>query len=425
MAKANNEALSMTTISTSEQTLDYDVVIVGAGMSGSLLALSLLTKKPSLKVLLLDENPKRINTDRASNPSFDARCIALNAGSVDVLHELGLWKDIQSKAQSIQQIQVSDRGYLGAPELTPQSSSEINDEAFGYVVELQHVGQVLARALSDFQSLTTLYNVKLERIEQQISSITCQLSNTQKITAKLCVGSDGGNSQVRKLANIQSSRSDYHRTAIICNIRSNQPHQSIAYERFTESGPIALLPLTDNRFSVVYCVENEDLDSIKNLSDSAFLSHLQSEFGFRAGVFEETGKRDVYPLMLLTSNHPISHRVVCIGNAAHSLHPVAGQGFNLGLRDLYVLAEVISQTDIDKVGSFPMLNHYWQCRKADHNKTILMTDSLVRIFSNQYHLFSIPRTFGLQAMSLFPSLSQPIIEQAKGQFDLFNRENLS
>ena len=320
---------------------------------------------------------------------------------------------------------MSDRGYFGAPELTAQSSSEKNEEAFGYVVELQHVGGVLARALSTFESLTTLYNVKLEHIEQQLSSVICKLSNTQTITAKLCVGADGGNSQVRKLTHIQSSRSDYHRSAIICNLRSSQPHQSIAYERFTKSGPIALLPLTANRFSVVYCVENKDLDAIKHLSDSAFLSHLQSEFGFRAGIFEETGKRDVYPLSLLTSNHPISHRVVCIGNAAHSLHPVAGQGFNLGLRDLYVLAEVITQTEVDKIGSFTMLNHYWQCRKSDHNKTILMTDSLVRIFSNQYHLFSIPRTFGLQAMSLFPFLSQPIIEQSKGQFDLFNRENLS
>ena len=142
-------------------------------------------------------------------------------------------------------------------------------------------------------------------------------------------------------------------------------------------------------------------------------------------MFEETGKRHVYPLTLLTSNHPIAHRVVCIGNAAHSLHPVAGQGFNLGLRDLYVLAKVITQTENENIGTFTMLNEYWNHRKDDHNNTILMTDSLVRVFSNQYHLLSIPRAMGLQAMSLFPSLSQPIIEQAKGQFDLFNRGTLS
>ena len=293
------------------------------------------------------------------------------------------------------------------------------------MVELQHVGEVLARALSAFESLTTLYNVKLENIQQQASSVICHLSNTQNITAKLCVGADGGNSQVRNLANIQSRRSDYHRSAIICNLSISKPHQSIAYERFTKNGPIALLPLTDNRFSLVYCVENKDLDVIQNLSDCDFLAHLQAQFGFRAGIFEQTGTRDVYPLSLLTSPHPISHRVVCIGNAAHSLHPVAGQGFNLGLRDLSVLAEVITQSDVENIGSFAMLNNYWQCRKVDHNKTILMTDSLVRIFSNQYHLLSIPRTLGLQAMSLFPCLSQPIIEQAKGQFNLFNREKLS
>ena len=409
----------MSTLSTEK--LNYDVVIVGAGMAGSLLALSLLTKNAYLKVLLLDENPKRIKSESISNPSFDARCIALNAGSIDILDELSLWKEIAKNAQPILQIQVSDRGYFGAPELTP----EAKDNAFGYVVELQHVGEVLARALSAFDSLTTLYNVKLENIQQQLSSVICKLSNEQTITAKLCVGADGGNSQVRRLTNIQSCRSDYYRSAIICNLSSSQPHQSIAYERFTTSGPIALLPLTSNRFSLVYCVEDKNLDAITKLSDSDFLAHLQSEFGFRAGLFEEAGRRDAYPLSLLTSNHPISHRVVCIGNAAHSLHPVAGQGFNLGLRDLYVLADIITQSEVENIGAFTMLNDYWQCRKADHNKTILMTDSLVRVFSNQYHLLSFPRTLGLQAMSLFPSLSQPIIEQAKGQFNLFNREKLS
>ena len=270
-----------------------------------------------------------------------------------------------------------------------------------------------------------MYNVKLDGLKQSIESVSCQLSNGESINARLCVGADGTKSKVRELAKINGSSNDYQRSAVICNVRCTTPHNSVAYERFTKSGPIALLPLTDDRFSLVYCIENDDAEFIKGLSESAFLTHLQNKFGYRAGLFEKAGQRDIYPLSLFKSDRPISHRVVCIGNAAHSLHPVAGQGFNLGLRDVFVLATVIAESEPEKVGSFSMLNRYWQYRENDHNNTILMTDSLVRLFSNQYHLLSIPRNLGLQALSLFPALSQPIIEQAKGQFDLFKRENLS
>jgi len=399
----------------------YDVVIVGAGMSGSLLALSLLTKNTKLKVLLLDENSPRTPVASTLNPSFDARCIALNAGSVAFLQDLSLWDEIKPNAQPIQQIQVSDKGYLGSPTLAPENKNE----AFGYVVELRHVGQVLAQALATFTSLTTLFDAKLLQLQQYQTGVTCTLTQDKIIHAKLCVGADGGNSQVRALARISYQKNDYGRSAIICNIRCHQPHQNIAYERFTKNGPIALLPLTEHRFSVVYCVDNKALPDIETLSDADFLTHLQAEFGYRAGVFQQTGSRDVYPLTLLTTDHPIAHRVVCIGNAAHSLHPVAGQGFNLGLRDLHVLADIITQTPVQDIGSFSMLSEYWQCRQRDHNTTILMTDSLVRIFSNQHPLLSVPRNIGLQAMSLLPFLSTPLIEQAKGEFDLFNRENLS
>lgn len=411
----------------------YDVVIVGAGMSGSLLALSLLKQNSLLKVLLLDENAQRVEHSSASiaakqvqgdsnsNPSFDARCIALNAGSVDILDGLSMWSAIKVNAQPIEQIQVSDKGYFGAVELMPENKKT----AFGYVVELRLVGKILSNALSKFSSLTTLYQVKLDNIKQTLDSVTCELSNGQSVQAKLCVGADGSRSQVRELANISSTNVAYQRSAIICNVSCSEPHHSVAYERFTKSGPIALLPLTKNRYSLVYCVEEDQAESIAGLPDSLFLADLQKKFGYRSGLFEVTGKRDIYPLNLLKTTKPIAHRVVCIGNAAHSLHPVAGQGFNLGLRDLFVLAKVISGSEIEQIGSFSMLNHYWQCRVKDHHRTILMTDSLVRVFSNQYPVLSIPRNIGLQAMSLFPFLSQPIIEQAKGQFDLFKRESLS
>jgi len=428
-----NKNHTETTSKIVDNTTLYDVVIVGAGMSGSLLALSLLKQNAQLKVLLLDENAQRVedsvsifkqtkqSQNEKSNPSFDARCIALNAGSVDILDGLSLWSAIKVNAQSIEQIQVSDKGYFGAVELTPENKNA----AFGYVVELRHVGKILSNELANFSSLTTLYQVKLDNIKQTNHSIVCELDNGEHIQAKLCVGADGSRSQVRELANISSTSVAYERSAIICNISCSQPHQSVAYERFTTSGPIALLPLKKELYSLVYCVKEDQAKFIADLPDSLFLAELQKTFGYRCGLFEMTGKRDIYPLSLLKTTKPIAHRVVCIGNAAHSLHPVAGQGFNLGLRDLFVLAKVITESDIEQIGSFSMLNHYWQCREKDHNRTILMTDSLVRVFSNRYPLLSIPRNIGLQAMSLFPFLSQPIIEQAKGQFDLFKRESLS
>lgn len=425
-----NKTLSImkkASLSTDKHNTLYDVVIVGAGLSGALFALSLLKKNAHLNVLLLDENAERANTaithDREinENPSFDSRCIALNAGSIDILNELALWDKIKESAQAIEKIQVSDKGYFGALDLKPKS----NLNAFGYVVELHHIGGILSHALASFPSLKTFYNVKLDSFEQQLEQVLCHLSNGEVIAAKLCVGADGANSQVRALAKIDSTNDDYRRSAVICNVRSAKPHENLAYERFTKDGPIALLPLTKNRYSLVYCIDNNDVEHISGLSDNDFLNKLQNQFGYRAGVFETTGKRDIYPLSLLKTKRPIAHRVVCIGNAAHTLHPVAGQGFNLGLRDLYVLAKIITDTAGNKIGTFSMLNYYWECRKNDHNKTISMTDGLVCLFSNEYPLLSIPRNIGLQAITLFPFLSHPIINQAKGQFDLFNRENLS
>ena len=401
----------------------YDVIIIGAGMAGTLCALALLKNNNKLKVLLLDENAPR-NHGRQSeeeNPSFDARCLALSMGSVDLLNQLGLWQHIATHAQPIDHIQVSDKGAFGALEL----SAEKQAPQFGYVVELQSVGKVLAAALAAFSSITTLYNAKLINIQSSLNSVLCELSNGQNIVAKLCVGADGVNSKVRTLAKITSTTSDYECSAVIANVRSSKKHNNIAFERFTEEGPIALLPLTDNRYSLVYCVKNTNVNAIKGLSNSEFLLNLQQRFGYRAGVFEQTGKRDIYPLVLMKTQRPIAHRVVCIGNAAHNMHPVAGQGFNLGLRDLVVLARVVAKSESDNIGGFSMLNEYWQYRQHDHHRSILMTDSLVKIFSNHYHALRIPRNIALQAMSLLPFLSQPIIEQAKGQFDLFKRENLS
>ncbi|MCP4320711.1 MAG: 2-octaprenyl-6-methoxyphenyl hydroxylase, partial [Alteromonadales bacterium] len=176
----------------------------------------------------------------------------------------------------------------------------------------------------------------------------------------------------------------------------------------------------------VWSVKNSDLAGVMELDEQAFLAKLQIAFGFRAGIFKKAGKRDCYPLKLTQADKPFTHRGVAIGNAAHCLHPVMGQGFNLGLRDLSTLAAVIAKLEKkSQLGDFAMLDRYWSARKKDHNTTINMTDSMVRLFSNTTLPFVIGRNIALQAISCFPAIGGPIIKQAKGQFNLFKQEEKS
>ena len=397
--------------------MDCDIVIAGAGMSGCLLAYAILKLSPSLKVVLVDDNPEKLS--QGTHPGFDARSIALNVGSCELLDELGLWAELQKKAQAIEDIHISDRGCLGMLDL---QRNNIN-QTFGYVVELQHVGLVIGKHLAQCKQLTRLYHSRFITIEKQAKQVVCQLESGQRLTAKLCVAADGANSLTRDLLAIPSQTADYGCTAIIANVRCSKPHMNKAYERFTESGPIALLPLTDDRYSLVWSVANADVARLTHLTEQQFLSELQQAFGYRAGIFRFVGKRDAYPLKLIKTDKPVTHRGLCVGNAAHCLHPVMGQGFNLGLRDLYVLAQVVSQTENrGLVGDYQMLNQYWLARQADHTKSLQMTDLVVRIFSNSSWPFVAGRNIALQAMSCFPSLALPIVKQAKGQFRLFTRE---
>lgn len=399
---------------------DYDVVIVGAGIVGCLLAYALLKRSPTLRVALVDENPQPKSVSKTFiHPGFDARSIALSAGTCDILSGLGFWADIQVNAQPIEEIHISDRGSFGTVDLR----SENEHQAFGYVLELHQIGSALNKQLDRLTQLTRFYDTRIAKIEKQPEQTLCHLFDNTVLAAKLCVAADGADSLTRHLLSIPSQAFDYECAAIIANVRCSKPHLNKAFERFTEFGPIALLPLTDNRYSLVWSVASHDAARLCALNDEHFLSELQHAFGYRAGVFSAAGKRDSYPLQLIKTAQPFTHRGVCIGNAAHCLHPVMGQGFNLGMRDLFVLSVIISDLqDPEKIGGFEMLNRYWLAREADHNNTINLTDSVVRVFNNTSWPIILGRNVVLQAMSYLPDLSAPIIKQAKGQFPLFSRD---
>lgn len=394
--------------------LECDVIIVGGGMSGCMLTLAILKYSPELRVVLIDENAPRLS--KAGHSAFDARSIALSVGSCKLLDKIGLWGKIKKFTYPIEEIKISDQGSLGGLTFGPENSP------YGVVIHEQDLGCVFDDELHKFTSaqLLRIYNTTAISVDKTRDSVKCSLSNKQVISAKLCVAADGVNSHTRKLLAIKSQIKDYHCSAIIANIKMKQMHHNVAYERFTPTGPIALLPSGDQCYSLVYCVANADVNTFISLDDCAFLAEIQSKFGFKAGIFKKVGKRNLYPLKLLSVDCPITYRGVCIGNAAHTLHPVMGQGFNLGLRDLYVLAKVISDsTNKSLIADFNMLNRYWNYRKKDHFRTINMTDSIVRLFSNCSPFFKIGRTFGLVSMSCATFLSQPIVKQAKGDFDLF------
>jgi len=279
-----------------------DIVIVGAGMSGCLLALAIIKKSPSLNIILIDDNPERL--EKGIHPGFDARSIALSAGSCQLFEELGLWDSLLQNAQPIDDIHISDRGHLGVVDLD-RSSSQL---PFGFVVELQNVGAVLQQQLNLLPQIKRFYNSSLVNVVKQSQQVICELQSGQTIKAKLCVAADGANSETNQLLAIESTTSDYLCSAIIANISCDKAHRNRAFERFTDMGPLALLPLSDNRYSLVWSVKNSELAALLELDEQAFLNKLQQAFGYRAGIFNRAGKRDSYPLKLIKTDKPMTHR---------------------------------------------------------------------------------------------------------------------
>jgi len=223
---------------------------------------------------------------------------------------------------------------------------------------------------------------------------------------------DGAHSQSRKLANIEFNTRAYQQAAIIANIEVAGGHHHHAFERFTEYGPMALLPMSNNRYSLVWCMEPEQVEHYMTLEDDAFLAALQKAFGYCGGSFSKVGMRASYPLVYGKAESLSSHRTVLIGNAGHAIHPIAGQGFNLGLRDVQLLCDMANRSDL---GDYAFTRYYSQTRSKDITTVMTLTDSLVRLFSNSSRLLALGRSIGLFSMDLFSSLKTPLAKQLMGQ----------
>ncbi|HEV7986247.1 MAG TPA: 2-octaprenyl-6-methoxyphenyl hydroxylase [Steroidobacteraceae bacterium] len=351
----------------------YDVAIVGGGMVGASLALAL--QDTPLKVLAIEAH----EPDSALQPSFDDRTTALGNGARRILETLSIWREIAAEAGAIRSIHVSDAGHFGFARL---EAAEHELEAFGYTVSNRHIGAVLWRALRarcriELACPARVREVRLEAEAAQLR-IADAAGTERLVSAALVVAADGAHSLVRQAAGIGSSDSDYGQVAVVANIRTDRPAAGIAYERFAESGPMALLPLRSGHYTVVWALEPEYAQDMQACEPARFCEQLQHAFGWRAGRILEVGRRAAYRLELLRALEQSASRVALIGNAAQALHPVAAQGFNLGLRDAAVLAELIA-TAADP-GAPKVLAQFAARRAADRRGMIAFTDNLVKLF---------------------------------------------
>jgi len=388
-----------------------DVIIAGGGMVGATLACALSGK--GLRIVLVEP----VRNEQRAEPGYDDRAIALAWGTSRIFAGLGIWESLSLHATPIHRIHVSDRGHPGMVHLDRETEGL---PAIGYVVPARALAQVLAEAVSRLDDVTRLcpatvsgYRAGADHVEVQLQ----EAPGARTLPAELLVAADGAGSMLREQAGITSRRRDYHQVAIVTNITPQLPHDHVAWERFTETGPLALLPMSAGRCAVVWTVTTAQADRIMALSDAAFLARLQERFGSRLGRLQRVGTRQAWPLQLLSAGRAVADRLALVGNAIHTLHPVAGQGFNLGARDVAALAEVLvdAQRAGQDIGAAPVLARYAQWRSRDHRNVTLFTDGLARLYTLTLPGCGLLRSAGMLAFDLLPPAKRMLTRLTMGR----------
>jgi 2-octaprenyl-6-methoxyphenol hydroxylase len=401
----------MTPVSAATSATDFDIVIVGGGMVGASLAGALLGS--GLRVAIVEA--ALLGSD--FQPSFNDRTVALAYGSRRILESIGVWGDLELVgATPIEHIHVSHRGFFGTTRL---HAADLELPALGYVVENRALGSVLWKRLADAPGITwfcpaTVSDIRIDDTTAVVS--VKQGGEVRTLHTRLVVGADGTHSAVRKLLDIPAERTDYEQSAVVATVAAGLPHGNTAYERFTDTGPLAALPMRDNRCAIVWSARAHEADAILGWSDEEFVSRLQDRFGDRLGRFSKPGARGRYPLAMTRVPQQARARMVLIGNAAHTVHPVAGQGFNLGLRDVAALAEIVtaSSRQGDDIGDVSLSRRYLDWRRRDTQVTEFFTDSLIKIFSNASPVFAMTRGLGLVAVDLLLPAKRRLLRITSG-----------
>jgi len=392
----------------------FDVIIVGGGMTGASLALLL---KPAieqgLKVALVEAHAA--SAQQVSQPSFDDRTTALSLGTQRIFSKIGVWPNMAGQACAIKHIQVSQQKQLGRIRLHAEDSQV---EAMGYVLENRIMGQQLMSAMLKIPQLTlfTPAQVTSYKVDAKGAQLTIlQQDETIELQGDLVVLADGANSEGCRQLGINQRRHDYEQNALVCNVSFDLPHDNWAFERFTMQGPMALLPMTANRFALVWCMGKEQSQQYLDMNDDAFQQALQQAVGHKLGRVNRSGERSSYPLSLVVAQEQIRRHVVVLGNAAHAMHPVAGQGFNLALRDTQALAKQISEYWSDhSIGSLDVLNRYLSNQMKDQKITIGLSDGLPKAFTQSGTGWSLLRAMGMSVMDVTPVAKKLFTRQAMG-----------
>jgi 2-octaprenyl-6-methoxyphenol hydroxylase len=385
----------------------YDIVIAGGGMIGSCLALAL--EPLGLRIALVEA----VAREDSAQPSFDDRSTALSRSSQRMFEGMGLWPEVVAASTPIGSIHVSDRGRFGFSHI---DAAEQNVEALGYVVINRVLGEVLKKGLSALDGVDVLCPARVTGVQTLEAHVVVSVGGKQgvrDVACSLLVAADGANSTVRELVGIGSSRIDYRQRAIIGNLLPEIPMANRAFERFTDSGPLALLPITDGRAAFVWCLAAGEAEEAMQLSDARFTEKLQAAFGQRVGRFDKIGERASYRLELTRATRLTEGRCVLVGNAANGLHPVAAQGFNLGMRDVAALCDCIadrmraggdSAVADGAIGDSRMLAAYAAWRRSDHMKVREFTNGLVRLFESRRGSVRAVRSLGMLGFDLVPGV---------------------
>lgn len=391
---------------------DLDIAIVGGGLNGPTLALALA--QIGLRVAVIDRLQK---TTRAA-PGFDGRSYALALTSTRMLDTLGVWDAVASHAQPMLEIKVTDgrAGEGPSPFFMHFDHAEIEEGPMGHMVEDRHLRNALSEAVAAEKNITRLDHENVVSQRTTGAGVVLTLESGKTLCAKLIVGADGRGSGTAERAGIKRIGWSYNQTALVCAIAHEKPHGGVAHQFFMPPGPLAILPLTENRSSIVWSEDAKSAARINALPDAAYLDVLRPRFGDFLGEISLAGARYTYPLGLSLAHSMIAPRVALVGDAAHGVHPIAGQGLNAGMRDVAALAEVIADAHRrgQDIGSTTVLDQYQLWRRFDNTALALATDSFNRLYSNDNPLLRAARDIGMAAINAFPSARRQFIREAAG-----------
>ena len=400
--------------------MQQDVIIVGGGMVGLSLALMLAKSNIAVKLLEAIKYPNyEDGTVAPYHSSFDARNTALSRRTVQIYQKLGLWDALQEHATPILEVHITEQGSFGKARL---KADEEKVESFGQVIENAWLGRVLLSQVRQQPLIELIDGVQVTSLTQDQDEVYIEATRGEayihSLKAKLVIAADGRDSFCRQALGVGVDVHDYEQVAIVTAVQTSKPHNQVGFERFSHLGPLALLPLPGEcRRSVVWPVtKGTEHEWLGEENDQHFLDALQKTYGDRAGKFIKTGKRFSFPLAQVLAHKQAVGRVILMGNAAHTIHPVAGQGFNLCMRDADVLVRYLNQqiANGQDLGEPEMLKAYEQARLADQKRVIKFCDSVVRGFSNQNPVLKILRNTGLVAFDVIPGIKPLVANYAMG-----------